>query len=113
MFSFVAVFRGTIKTTASATGWAILFSLLIMSIILMLVIIIITLVIGPTTTASSYLLRTPAMALSSSLLVDFPGNRVCGGYCIDYGYSDMCLSETYSSGIGIDYTEVFGLCFSV
>ena len=30
-------------------------------------------------------------------LVDFPGNRVCGGYCIDYGYSDMCLSETYSS----------------
>ena len=25
-------------------------------------------------------------------LVDFPGNRVCSGYCIDCGYSDMCLS---------------------
>ena len=65
MFSFVAVFRGMIETTTKATGWAVLFNLLIMSIVLILVIIIITLVVGPTMTVSSYFLRTPAMALSS------------------------------------------------
>ena len=64
MFSFAAMLRGMIKTSTQATGWAVLFSLLIMSIVLILVIVIIQ-VIGPTTTASSCLLRTQAMASTS------------------------------------------------
>ena len=56
---------GMIKTATEATGWAILFRLLIVSIILVLIIIIVTLVVDPTMTASSYLLRTPATASSS------------------------------------------------
>ena len=64
MFSFVAMFTGIIKTSTQATGWAILFSLLIMSVILILVIVIIV-VIGPTKIMSSCLLRTMAMAFTS------------------------------------------------
>ena len=38
-------------------------------------------------------------------LIDYPVSRVCGGYCIDYGYPDMYLSETCSSKIDVNYTD--------
>ena len=84
-----------------------------MTIVLILVIIIITLVIGPTMTASSYLLRTPAMA-SSSVGIWFISLKI--GFAVAtvlIAATLICASETYSSEIGIDCTEVFGLCFSV
>ena len=65
MFSFVTVLRGMIETAAQATRWAILFSLLFMCVILILVRAIVTLIIVLTTTMSSELLRTPAMASTS------------------------------------------------
>ena len=68
MFSFVAMLRGMIVTTTQATGRAILFNLLIMCIILILVSAIIALIIGPTTTASSDMLRTLASAPSSVVI---------------------------------------------
>ena len=46
-------------------------------------------------------------------LIDYPGSRVCGGYCIDCGYSDMYLSEICNSEIDMNYTEVSGFCFAV
>ena len=45
--------------------------------------------------------------------IDCPESRVCNGYCIDCSYSDMYLSEICNSEIGVNYTEVSGLCFTV
>ena len=46
-------------------------------------------------------------------LIDYPGSRVCSGYCIDCSYSDMYLSGICNSEIDMNYTEVSGLCFAV
>ena len=48
-----------------------------------------------------------------SCLFDFPENRVCSWCHIEYGSVDMHLSETDSSGIDVNYIEVFGLCLFV
>ena len=65
-----------------------------MGIILILVSAIITLVIGPTMTASSDVLRAPAMASSSVVICLISLNSV-----------DMCLAEIDSSEIGVDCIE--------
>ena len=68
MFSFVTVLRGMIETATQATRWAVLFCLLFMCVILILVRAIVTLIIGPTMTASSELLKTPATTLTSVVI---------------------------------------------
>ena len=67
MFTLIAVLGGMVKSTTQTAGRAILFRLLVMCIILILICSSIVLETGPTTAASSKMLRSlaPAPALAS------------------------------------------------
>ena len=65
MFTLIAVLGGMVKSTTQTAWRAILFRLLVMCIILILICSSVVLEIGPTTAASSKMLRSSALASAS------------------------------------------------
>ena len=111
MFTLITMLGGMVKSSTQTAWRAILFRLLVMCVILICSSIVLE--IGPTTVASSKMLRSSALASASKYSFGSPENMAYVCYHIVCDFVAVHFSDSDNSETDADYIEVFGLCFMV